>query len=173
MPRFSGRARAPAENSGDLVSLAELDPVLIRLAEPADVEAVCTVTRLAPEAAQWSERAVEGFLGAGGEVRVASGQGGVLGFLASRRAGDEVEILNLAVLPQFRRHGLGRQLVDAALQEARQRGARSAHLEVRSSNQQAIDFYSVCEFRVSGRRKGYYLDPVEDALLMEQSLGCS
>jgi ribosomal-protein-alanine N-acetyltransferase len=149
-----------------------LDPVLIRPAEPADLEAVCTITQLAPEVAQWSGRAVEDFLGAGGEVRVATGRGGVLGFLASRRAGDEIEILNLAVLPQFRRQGLGRQLVDAALLEARERGAKSAHLEVRSSNQQAIGFYSVCGFRVSGRRKRYYRDPVEDALLMEHSLGC-
>jgi ribosomal-protein-alanine N-acetyltransferase len=43
---------------------------------------------------------------------------------------------------------------------------------VRSSNEQAIGFYSVCGFRVSGRRKRYYRDPVEDALLMEHSLGC-
>lgn len=103
---------------------------------------------------------------------MATGRGGVLGFLASRRAGDEIEILNLAVLPQFRRQGLGRQLVEAALLEARERGAKSAHLEVRSSNQQAIGFYSVCGFRASGQRKRYYRDPVEDAVLMKRNLGC-
>ena len=102
---------------------------------------------------------------------MATSNNAVAGFLASRRAADEIEILNLAVLPDFRRQGLGRQLMNAALLDAREGGATSAHLDVRSSNEQAIAFYGVCGFRTSGRRDSYYCDPAEDALLMEQRLG--
>lgn len=148
-----------------------MDPALIRQAERADLRAVCAIARLAPEAAQWSETALESLLGAGGEIRLMMRNGTITGFLVSRQAADEMEILNLAVLPEFRRNGLGRQLVEDALLIARRRGAKSAHLEVRSSNRLAIAFYRVCGFRASGRRESYYRDPVEDALLMDRGLG--
>ncbi len=148
-----------------------MDAALIRQAGPADLRAVCTIARLAPEAAQWSETALESFLAAGGEIRLATSSGAVAGFLAARRAADEIEILNLAVLPEFRRQGLGRQLVQATMLEAQERGAASAHLEVRSSNGAAVAFYGACGFRASGRRENYYHNPVEDALLMGRRLG--
>lgn len=148
-----------------------MHPALIRPAGPADLRTVCAIARLAPEAAQWSETALESLLGAGGEIRLATSNGATAGFLVSRQAADEMEILNLAVLPEFRRNGVGRQLVEDALLGARERGAKSAHLEVRSSNRLAIAFYGVCGFRESGRRESYYRDPVEDALLMDRRLG--
>jgi ribosomal-protein-alanine N-acetyltransferase len=113
---------------------------------------------------------MESFVSSGGEVLLATRNGLVVGFLAARRAADEIEILNLAVLPEFRRKRFGRQLVEAALRKAAEAGARVAHLEVRCSNQAAIAFYEGCGFRPTGRRRGYYSNPLENALLMELAL---
>jgi ribosomal-protein-alanine N-acetyltransferase len=115
-------------------------------------------------------RALESFVASGGEVLLATRNGLIVGFLAARRAADEIEILNLAVLPEFRRKRFGRQLVEAALREAGEAGAQMAHLEVRCSNQAAIAFYEGCGFRPTGRRQAYYSNPLEDALLMERAL---
>jgi len=88
------------------------------------------------------------------------------GFAVFRRVLDEAEILNLAVDPSVRRMGIGRELLIAGMRELRARGVSKVFLEVRASNQPAIDFYSVAGFTAQGRRRGYYREPVEDALTM-------
>jgi len=123
-----------------------------------------------PEAARWSLNGLEQHLAASGEGWVALADNVVVGFVLARLAADELEILNLAVLPGYRGNGLGKRLLEKALREGRRQGARRAYLEVRTSNSRAIAFYKANGFEVRGRRPLYYAEPVEDALLLERAL---
>lgn len=79
---------------------------------------------------------------------------------------DEAHIATIAVHPRYRRLGIGRKLLLAALHECAAQGALTATLEVRETNQIAIDMYRKFGFEVVGRRKRYYNDTNEDAILM-------
>jgi ribosomal-protein-alanine N-acetyltransferase len=139
--------------------------------EARDVPAVLELTAGAWEAAQWShedyERAASGEFD--GWVAMSGDQ--LVGFVVARRMGDEVEILNLAVERAHRRRGLASQLLDAALEFARARGARCAFLEVRESNAGAMAFYRRRGLVPTARRPRYYSDPVEDAVVFTCKLG--
>ena len=79
-----------------------------------------------------------------------------LGFILIRATANEGEILTFAVLPAFRRQGLGRRLLDKALKEFRKGGIESVFLEVRATNHSAIMLYTELGFTQIGRRAGYY-----------------
>jgi [ribosomal protein S18]-alanine N-acetyltransferase len=79
---------------------------------------------------------------------------------------DEAHIATIAVHPECRRMGVGRDLLAAAMQASIRRGAISAALEVRAGNLAAQNLYCEFGFDVVGRRHGYYKDNGEDALLM-------
>ena len=91
--------------------------------------------------------------------------GAVVGYVFCREVAGESEILNLAVDPESRRGGVGRQLLTAALDWLVVRGAQETFLEVRESNVAAIKLYEGAGFRAVGRRPDYYQRPVEDAIL--------
>lgn len=78
----------------------------------------------------------------------------------------ELHINNLAVLPEHRRQGLARRLLDAVLAAAEAEGASTATLEVRRSNRAALSLYESLDFRTTAVRPDYYRDPVEDALIL-------
>lgn len=81
--------------------------------------------------------------------------GEVAGFALARTAAGESELLLLAVAPQWRRRGIGQQLLDRFMHSARDAGAGQFHLEVRDGNP-AIDLYRAAAFRIVGRRPKYY-----------------
>jgi len=93
------------------------------------------------------------------------GAGAVIGYLAARRAADELHVLSLGVDPAHRRAGAASALLEEALAEAAAGGARLAHLEVREGNAEAFAFYERFGFRAVGRRRRYYPDG-EDAVLL-------
>jgi len=95
----------------------------------------------------------------------------VVGYLCLWEVADELHITNLAVHPRFRRRGVARSLLGEVLAEARRDGRRVVVLEVRPSNREARGLYESFGFRVIGRRRGYYYDTGEDALVMEAQLG--
>jgi ribosomal-protein-alanine N-acetyltransferase len=97
-------------------------------------------------------------------------QGEIAGFIVARLIADEVHVNNVAVRPEFRDQHLGSRLLRTALQEAKQKGATVARLEVRAGNHAAQRLYRRCGFEVDGRRKAYYRGPTEDALLMSLAL---
>ena len=97
--------------------------------------------------------------------------GRVIGYLCLWEVADELHITNIAVHPGLRRRGIGRALLSAVLDDGRQRALRLVVLEVRPSNVGALGIYESFGFRVVGRRRGYYYDTGEDALVMEASLG--
>lgn len=88
-----------------------------------------------------------------------------VGFVAASFAGDEVEILDVAVRPAQRRRGCARRLIDALLTMASQRRAVRVVLEVRRSNAAALGLYRGLGFEVVGQRTRYYRDG-EDALVL-------
>jgi ribosomal-protein-alanine N-acetyltransferase len=94
----------------------------------------------------------------------------IAGFIISRLVAGELHINNVAVRPEVRRRGVGAELLAAVLGQGRNQGARLAFLEVRAGNLAAQALYRRCGFRVAGRRKAYYAQPAEDALLMSLSL---
>jgi ribosomal-protein-alanine N-acetyltransferase len=96
--------------------------------------------------------------------------GEVIGYVCLWEIGDEVHVTNIAVRPSARRRGLGRTLLSSVLDDARQRRLRVVGLEVRPSNNEALGLYDSFGFKVVGRRKGYYYDTGEDALVMELHL---
>lgn len=102
---------------------------------------------------------------------VARAERGVVGYLCLWELGMELHITNLAVHPACRRQGIARTLVATILEDARRRGFTVAVLEVRPSNQEARGLYERFGFQVVARRKGYYFDTGEDALVMEANLG--
>ena len=83
---------------------------------------------------------------------------------------DEAHIATIATHPDFRRQGIGEELMLAALEAAREEGARRAFLEVRAGNTAAQTMYRKYGFIVDGRRLRYYKDNNEDAILMSLDL---
>nr|WP_228056601.1 ribosomal protein S18-alanine N-acetyltransferase [Microcoleus sp. LEGE 07076] len=82
---------------------------------------------------------------------------------------EEAHIIMLAIHPQFQRQGLGQALLWALLKSACDRQLERATLEVRDSNLAAVSLYKKFGFKEAGRRKRYYEDTGEDALVMWRS----
>jgi ribosomal-protein-alanine acetyltransferase len=133
--------------------------VLIRAATEADVPAIAEIQASAPEASQWSPRDYLAY-----DCRVAERDSLVLGFLVVRAlAGQEWEILNLAVAPSVRRQGVGRSLVSDLLS----RCSGEFFLEVRESNESARRFYARLGFKMITKRLQYYSNPPDSAIVMK------
>ena len=92
---------------------------------------------------------------------------GVLGFFAGWIVEDELHVNNVAAHRDYRRMGVGRSLMEAAVDEARRRGVSEVLLEVRASNEGAQRMYRNLGFSFVGRRRDYYRLPTEDALVMK------
>lgn len=97
----------------------------------------------------------------------------VVGYVCLWEVADELHITNIAVDPVHRRQGIGRTLLGGILEDARERRLRLVVLEVRPSNREAVTLYESFGFRVVGRRRGYYYDTGEDALVMEALLAAA
>lgn len=90
----------------------------------------------------------------------------VVGFSCLWSIVDEAHITIVAIHPRFQKQGLGQALLVALLQSAHQQGLERATLEVRISNQSAINLYKKFGFAEAGCRKRYYQDTGEDALIL-------
>ena len=140
----------------------------IRRATMKDVSSMIALSREVPSAASWSESSYRDVFNPGAPARIAlvSEHGGFLaGFVIARLNAEDCELENVVVSQAARRKGIGSELVEALLREARNRGAARIFLEVRESNSAARTLYEKCGFKVSGRRKSYYRDPSEDAVI--------
>ena len=92
------------------------------------------------------------------------------GIAAFQLAAGEASLDTLTVAPAFRRQGVGRALLWAALSQLHAEGAAACFLEVRESNAPAIALYKSLGFSAVGRRRGFYRSPAEDALVMRCEL---
>jgi ribosomal-protein-alanine N-acetyltransferase len=99
-------------------------------------------------------------------MTVAERDGELLGYSVVIVVQDEAELANIAVAEQARGEGIGRQLLTAVLNAARVEGVASMYLEVRESNTAARSLYESLGFAPVGRRRRYYQEPDEDALVL-------
>ena len=141
---------------------------MIRAIQASEAEAAASLFAAAPEASSWSAQDIAQLQAAGARVWVDVEEGELAGAVASREAVGEAEILNLAVGASWRRRGIGRRLMERAVEEAISRGVGRIFLEVRESNAGARAFYARLGFAGEGRRRNYYRDPAEDALLLSR-----
>jgi ribosomal-protein-alanine acetyltransferase len=150
--------------------------VLIRYARPGDLPPIRVLEQQTRSAAHWSQREYEALFAPESAERVAlvvtddASPFQIHGFVIARCGPDEWEIENVVVAGAQRRRGLASALLRKLLHEASQKGATSALLEVREHSLPARKLYEKLGFSEVGRRKNYYQDPSEDALLLKISI---
>ena len=94
----------------------------------------------------------------------------VKGYLDFWHVDTELHVINIAVSPKTRGQGIGSRLMSYLVDYARQKQADRIYLDVRESNQSAINLYKRFGFKQTDVRKGYYQDTEEDALVMQLKL---
>lgn len=131
-------------------------------------------------AAHWTEQQYRALFASGAVQRLAlvaermadtPGEPNLSGFLVALHLAPEWELENIIVAPEARRKGVAMQLVERLLAAARETHSESVFLEVRESNLAARGLYRKLGFRQTGRRKSYYTNPLEDAVLCSLILG--
>jgi [ribosomal protein S18]-alanine N-acetyltransferase len=90
----------------------------------------------------------------------------LVGYLIISRYVDAWHVMNIAIAPEYRRRGIARQLMERLFEVTARDARRGYTLEVRVSNEAAIQLYEELGFRARGVRRGYYTDNREDALIM-------
>ncbi len=146
------------------------DDFVIRAITTEDAGALTELESRCVGSARWREASYRE-IGDGGIVGwAATREKALLGFILVRAAADEMEILNLAVDPEERREGIAARLLAGAIEEVKRVGVKRVYLEVRELNFAARAFYSSMGFLEQGRRKNYYSQPAEDALLLVLAL---
>ena len=143
-----------------------MSEIVVRPMTLADTQAVIAIDQQV-FSLPWAPRAF------GDELRreeshffVADDSGKVVGYLGVWFIVDEAHIATIGVHPDYTNQGVGRRLLTHALRHARGLGAVTAMLEVREHNLPALALYKHFRFEEVGRRKGYYTDTGEAALLM-------
>jgi ribosomal-protein-alanine N-acetyltransferase len=136
----------------------------IRSAVLNDVPAILAIEQQAPGAAHWT-RDQYNQLVSGGVVLAAEEAGQLCGFVCAQAVAGEWEIENVVVTARFLRRGIANELMRALIQRAKNEAASAILLEVRESNLAARGLYEKQGFREVGRRRAYYKDPAEDAIL--------
>lgn len=145
----------------------------LRLATEKDLPVLLTIQHGAPTAPQWNEelwRALFSPEASRRAIWVAEDAELMRGFVVMHLAAGIAEIESLAVDGAWRRCGIGRMLYECSVQWAREHQAAVVELEVRESNAAAIGLYRSLGFAEQGRRRAYYHEPVEDAVLMARKL---
>jgi len=140
----------------------------IRAGTITDLPAMMALEKHVATAAHWSAEQYEALFRApdpGRAALVMQEESSLQGFVIARVVGEEWEIENVAIAGPARRRGLGTRLLGELLDLARAQDAAAVFLEVRESNQAARALYEKWAFLESGRRRGYYKDPEEDAIL--------
>lgn len=133
--------------------------------EKKHIEGVARLERLC-FSEPWSEKSLELLLSAGAVGFAVEKDGCVAAYGGMLTVLDEGQITNIAVDPDLRRLGLGREVVRALIGYARENGIVSISLEVRESNAAAIALYESLGFCRCGLRKNFYRDPIEAAIVM-------
>jgi [ribosomal protein S18]-alanine N-acetyltransferase len=146
----------------------------VRLGTPEDIPSMIVLERQSSSAAHWSEESYRQVFEQGIAVRIVlvmDDEGPIRGFLIARITGEECELENVVVASSSQRCGLGSKLMHEFIAVAESQGATRVFLEVRESNVAARSLYQKCGFMITGRRKSYFADPAEDAVLYTQTLG--
>ena len=133
------------------------------VAQVAELERICFGTEA------WSEKSVASELNNPLSFWLVAVDGdNVAGYVGSQTVMDESDMMNVAVHPDYRKQGIATALIVGLVEELRKRGSRCLTLEVRASNENAISVYQKLQFQEVGRRKNYYRNPKEDALILRK-----
>jgi ribosomal-protein-alanine acetyltransferase len=154
-----------------------------------DIPAMIELDRASDTCAHWTQQQYEDMFRAGhaatprfvvaakaaiaeptGESVQAQATGQLYGFIVARNIAPEWEIENIVVLQKARRKGLGRRLLEVLIDSVRRTNSEAVFLEVRESNRGARALYERAGFQIAGRRKSYYMQPLEDAILYRLQL---
>ncbi|BCB95839.1 ribosomal-protein-alanine acetyltransferase [Dissulfurispira thermophila] len=147
-----------------------MNTVYIREMYIEDIPEVVSIERLS-FSMPWSETSFRSEIYSRYSItRVAELNGIVVGYICVKHVADECHLLNLAVHPDYRRRGIAKVLLDNMIRELKIEGCRFFYLEVRASNYAARRLYEGVGFNMVGIRKGYYVNPVEDAIIMMKEL---
>lgn len=150
----------------NMIDLSRRKCICIRPMTPSDLPAVGQLEQQCFSDA-WSRKLLEDGLNCEFDrFFVAELEGKVCGYANLRVIAGEGEIERIAVDSRFRRMGIGRKLMEKMEESARDAGVGDMTLEVRESNGQARKLYETCGFKEEGRRKRYYRNPEEDAVIM-------
>ncbi len=114
----------------------------------------------------WSEAAILESLGNSTAFLVFEESGKVLGYAGLQIVLDEGYVTNIAVTKPARGRGIGKSLVQSLISLAHEKELAFISLEVRQSNTPAISLYKKCGFKDFGKRKNFYQNPTEDAVIM-------
>lgn len=149
--------------------------VRIRPMTTADVGAVTELADSLPSAPHWPRSTYEAAVDPAARPErialLAEGAGeGIAGFAVTSIAGEEAELESIAVAPGRQRQGVARALFARLQSQLAGRGMQAIFLEVRASNHSARSLYSALGFIEAGRRRAYYADPPEDALVLRLAL---
>lgn len=141
----------------------------IRLMAADHVTDVAELEKICFGSAAWSEKSIASEL----ENKlslwlVALESDRVAGYVGSQTVMDETDMMNVAVHPDFRRRGIAEALVNELVINLKEKGSRCLTLEVRAANDPAIALYEKLGFVQVGRRKNYYRNPREDALILRK-----
>lgn len=140
--------------------------IAVRAMQKADVQAVYEIEVLSFRT-PWSYRSLMGELkNRVAHYTVMEKDGKIIGYCGMWVMFEEAHITNIAIHPAFRGNGCGKQLLHAAMRVAASFGAEMMTLEVREHNTVAQRMYDEMDFLAQGRRKRYYSDTGEDALLL-------
>lgn len=145
----------------------------VRPVTAGDVDRLIEIAAALEQAPHWPRSAYEAALDTETPRRIAlaaESSGVVAGFAVARLSPPEAELETIAVAAEFQRRGVARRIFSNLADELRQAGATEILLEVRASNQPALEFYRSLSFVETGHRVHYYADPVEDAVLMRLGL---
>jgi ribosomal-protein-alanine N-acetyltransferase len=154
------------------MSLSQLlDHTILRDMNPADVAGiVCIEQRV--HVSPWSCGNFTDALTSNYVCKVCEAEGEILGYAVLMVAVDEAHLLNISIVAEYQRKGLGRWFLGATMKTARAINRRRMLLEVRLSNAAALGLYRDVGFREIGLRRGYYStdNGREDAVVMEYLL---
>lgn len=161
-------------NSNLQTSAGNLSGLFIRRMIEADLEQVTAIDQTS-FSLPWPERSFRYELTDNFTSRswVAEMDSRVVALMVGWMIVDELHVATIATHPDYRTRGIGKKLLLHALHAARDEGATRSFLEVREGNAVAIQMYRSLGFVEDGRRKEYYKDNNEDAILMSlNDLGC-
>ncbi len=140
----------------------------VRPARPEDLEAIHAI-EVASFGDPWSLASFRGMLTQPQVIATVANLGEeVVGYCIAWHLADEAEVANLAVAKRARGRGVGAALLDDLLATLEARGGATVYLEVRAGNEAARALYRSRGFAETGRRRGYYRAPVEDAVVMRR-----
>ena len=153
------------------VSSKQADCILIEKMEQSDIEDVQKIERegnLSP----WSyEGYIEELLNQDSICLVAKVNKRIVGFMISRliMLNHSIDLYNISVLSEFRNQNIATRLLNTLDKLLKVHDSREIWLEVRESNMVAINFYKKNNFKEISKRKSFYINPIEDAIVMCKS----